>query len=530
MLKKIRLGISIVLFSLITFYFLDFAGLMSGEAANLPARIQFVPAVMAFSVTILIILAVLTLLFGRIYCSSICPMGIYQDIVAWFSKRTAKKKKRYRFGKAKNVLRVSMLVASVSVFLKFPLILGFIDPYSAYGRIVTNVFRPVYMAGNNVLEMVFTKFDNYTFYKTDIFIMSVFAFVVAILTLLIIGYLAWKHGRTYCNTVCPAGTVLGFLSRFAIFKIRIDKSKCNSCGVCEMRCKAACISSKQKTVDNSRCVDCFNCLNVCRKDALKFSPSFAPVKNAAVKPPVDEGKRRFLTGGIIAAVAAPVAVIEDGMNSLTGNDRYVRQHPQRHDRRRFRRRTGNDRYVRQHPILPPGSISTENMLRHCTSCHLCIGKCPSRVLKPAFMEYGLAGMMQPTMYFEKGFCNFDCTVCSEVCPNGAIQQLTKDEKHLNQGGHVVFTRDICIVQTEETNCGACSEHCPTQAVTMIPYKDGLTIPHINVEICIGCGGCEFICPVRPFRAIHIEGHAVQGKAKPFEEQEKEVKEIDSFGF
>jgi polyferredoxin len=510
-MKKLRVSVSIALFSLITFYFLDFAGLMSGKVANLLVQIQFIPAIMAFAVITCLILIVLTLLFGRVYCSSICPMGVYQDIIAWFSKRTAKKKKRYKFSKAKNILRTSMLVAAATIFVKFPLILGFIDPYSAYGRIVTNVFRPVYMAGNNVLETIFTKFDNYTFYKTDIFIMSVFVFVVAILTMLVIGYLAWKYGRTYCNTICPVGTVLGFLSKFAIFKVRIDKSKCNSCGACEMKCKAACISSKQKTVDNSRCVDCFNCLNACRRDALKFSPSLVPAKNRDAvisERSVDEGKRRFLTAGVITAIAAPAVIVEDEINSLTGNDKYIRQHP----------------------ILPPGSISVGNMLGHCTSCHLCISKCPSRTLKPAFMEYGLAGMMQPTMYFEKGFCNFDCTICSEVCPNGAIKPLTKEEKHLNQGGQVVFTRDICIVQTEETNCGACSEHCPTQAVTMIPYKDGLTIPYINVEICIGCGGCEFICPVRPFRAIHIEGLAVQGKAKPFEEQEKEEKEIDSFGF
>jgi ferredoxin len=493
---------------------------MSGKTAGLLAKIQFIPAIMALSVIILIILIVLTLLFGRVYCSSICPMGIFQDIIAWISKRTAKKKKRYKFSKAKNILRASMLVAAVTIFLKFPLILGFIDPYSAYGRIVTNVFRPVYMMGNNVLEAIFTTFDNYTFYKMDIFIMSVFVFVVAILTMGIIGYLAWKHGRTYCNTICPAGSVLGFLSRFSIFKIRINESKCNSCGACEMKCKAACINSKQKTVDNSRCVDCFNCLTACRKNALKYSSSLTLAQNnttviepvdldvATSEHAVDESKRRFLTAGIIAAVTAPVAVIENEVNSFTDNNKYIRQHP----------------------ILPPGSISVENMLKHCTSCHLCISKCPSRVLKPAFMEYGLAGMMQPMMYFEKGFCNFDCTICSEVCPNGAIKQLTKDEKHLNQNGYVVFTQDICIVQTEETNCGACSEHCPTQAVTMIPYKDGLTIPQINIEICVGCGGCEFICPVRPFRAIHIEGHAVQSKAKPFEEQEKEEKEIDSFGF
>lgn len=509
MLKITRVSISIVVFSLITFYFLDFAGLMSDKVGGMLTKLQFIPAIISFSVIILLILIVVTLLFGRAYCSSICPMGVYQDIIAWTSKRTAPKKKRYKFSKARHILRVSILVASVSIILKFPLITALIDPYSAYGRIVTDVFRPVYMAGNNVLEMILTRFENYTFYKTDIFINSVFTLVVAILTLAIIGYIAWRHGRTYCNTICPVGTILGFLSRFSIFRIRIDKSKCNSCGQCEKQCKASCISSKQKTVDNSRCVDCFNCLNVCRRNALKYTPS-SPVtpRKEGISTPVDKRRRRFLTTGIITAVSVPIVVVEDEINSLTGNDRYIRQQP----------------------ILPPGAVSIDNMLCHCTSCHLCISKCPSQVLRPAFMEYGLVGMMQPTMYFDKGFCNYDCTDCSKVCPNGAIKPLTVDEKHLNQGGHVVFTRDICVVQTDETNCGACSEHCPTQAVTMVPYKDGLTIPQINIEICIGCGGCEFICPVRPFRAIHVEGHAVQSKAKPFEEQKKDEKEIDSFGF
>ncbi|MDR1023162.1 MAG: 4Fe-4S dicluster domain-containing protein [Prevotellaceae bacterium] len=519
MLKKARVAVSVALFSLITFYFVDFAGLLHEKMANLPARAQLIPAVLASAFAILIALAVLTLLFGRVYCSSVCPMGVYQDIAAWVSKRVAKKVKRYRFSKAKNLLRVAMLAAALTIFFKFPLTLAFIDPYSAYGRIAANIFRPAYMAGNNALAAIFTQFGSYTFYKTDVFVASAFSFAVAALTMLAIGYLAWRHGRTYCNTICPVGTVLGFLSKFSVFKIRIDKSKCTGCGLCEASCKAACISSKQKTVDSSRCVDCFSCLDACRKDALKFSPALMPKKMATmwhgsadtvgvVECSIDEGKRRFLTAGVATVASAPVAMAGDKAGSLTGSNRYARQHP----------------------ILPPGAVSVDNMLKHCTSCHLCISKCPSRALKPAFLEYGLAGIMQPTMYFEKGFCNFDCTICSEVCPNGAIKPLTKEEKHLNQGGYVVFHEELCVVPTDGTSCGACSEHCPTQAVTMVPYRDGLTIPHINVEICIGCGGCEFICPARPFRAIHIEGRAVQGKAKPFEEQKKEVKEIDSFGF
>ena len=152
------------------------------------------------------------------------------------------------------------------------------------------------------------------------------------------------------------------------------------------------------------------------------------------------------------------------------------------------------------------------------------------MLKPAFMDYGLGGMMQPKMDFGHGFCNFDCTVCSEVCPNGALLPLTKEEKHKLQMGRVVFVRENCIVNTDETSCGACSEHCPTQAVTMIPYKNGLTIPSVNPDICVGCGGCEYVCPVRPFRAIYIEGNPVYQEAKPFQEAEKKEVILDDFGF
>lgn len=138
--------------------------------------------------------------------------------------------------------------------------------------------------------------------------------------------------------------------------------------------------------------------------------------------------------------------------------------------------------------------------------------------------------MQPVMYFDRGFCNFDCTVCSDVCPNGAIHPLTVEQKHLTQVGRVVFIKEDCIVYADETSCGACSEHCPTQAVTMIPYKEGLTIPSIDPDICVGCGGCEYVCPARPFRAIHVEGNPVQQQAKPFERTGGSDIKIDDFGF
>jgi ferredoxin len=148
------------------------------------------------------------------------------------------------------------------------------------------------------------------------------------------------------------------------------------------------------------------------------------------------------------------------------------------------------------------------------------------------MEYGLGGIMQPVMTYDKGFCNYNCTVCADVCPNGALLPLSMDQKHMTQIGRVNFVHDICVVVTDNNNCGACAEHCPTQAVTMVPYEagEGLTIPHINPDICVGCGGCEFICPVRPHRAIFVEGNAVHQTREAFEVEEKKEVEIDDFGF
>lgn len=505
MLRKIRIGISVTLFALIIFFFLDFAGLLPNGFHRL-AHIQFIPALLSLSFGILAFLIVLTLLFGRVYCSTICPMGILQDIVARISKSVGKKKKRYGYSPAKNILRwVVVAVTVIAYICGFTALTGLLDPYSAYGRIVVNVFKPVYMLGNNLLESVFARFDNYTFYQVDASLLSVSSFVIALATLLVIGYLSWKHGRTWCNTLCPVGTVLGFLSRFSLFKVRIDMNKCNSCGLCATKCKAACIDSKGHAIDYSRCVDCFDCLGACNKRALVYSPAISKKK-----PEADASKRRFLMAGVLTASAAPEVLAQIKETAATLD--------------------GKKPYKKEHPITPPGSVGREFFQSKCTSCHLCVSKCPSHVLKPAFMEYGLGGIMQPTVSFEKGFCNFDCTVCGDVCPNGAIIPLTVEEKHLTQMGYVVFVKENCIVLTDGTSCGACSEHCPTQAVAMVPYKDGLTLPQVNTEICVGCGGCEYVCPARPFRAIYIEGNPVQKEAVPFKETETEKVEIDDFGF
>ena len=507
MLKKFRIGFSVTLFVLINLFFLDFAGFLP-LAFHSVTSIQLVPALLALNVDILVILLVLSLVFGRVYCSFICPMGVYQDVVAWLSKKFTKKKK-YTFSKAMTVLRWTVLAATVIAFIfGFNFLVGLLDPYGAYGRIVTHIFRPAYLAGNNLLEYIFSSFDNYTFYKVGIYSLGVFSTLIALATLVGIGLLAWRNGRTWCNTICPVGTLLGFISRYSLFRLQFDDDKCNSCGLCAMKCKASCINSKDKQIDYSRCVTCFNCIEACNRSAMKYAPYKwkKTVTNVPENKTVDESKRRFLSATVVTAVAA---------TSLMGQ--------------KVASFTGKRALKRNLPIVPPGGLNVENLQEKCISCHLCVSKCPSHVIKPAFTEYGLGGMMQPRLYFDHGFCNYDCTVCSDVCPSKALRPLTVEQKHQTQVGQVHFIRHNCIVFTDETNCGACSEHCPTQAVHMVPYKGVLTIPETDVSICVGCGGCEYVCPAKPYKAIYVEGLEAHNTLQ-FKKEKKEDIKVDDFGF
>jgi ferredoxin len=517
MLKKIRVTISVLLFSLITLYFLDFSGFLP-ESFSVLTDIQFIPALLALNIIILIALVALTVIFGRVYCSSICPMGIYQDIVAWFSKKILKKKKRYTYSKAKIVLRWSVLGATIIAFLfGFTFLVGLLDPYGAYGRLVTHIFRPAYLAGNNFLEAIFSSFNNYSFYKVGIYSLGVSSIIIALITLLVIGFLAWKNGRTYCNTICPVGTTLGFLSRFSLFKIQFIDDKCNMCGLCSMKCKASCIDAKNKVIDHNRCVTCFNCIEVCHRDAMKYAligskkkkavetaPAFSYIREDK---PKDESKRRFLSATLITSIAAGQLLAQTVTEPLL-------------PKRELKRKT---------PIAPPGALNFDHFREKCISCHLCVSKCPSHVIKPAFLEYGLGGVMQPKLYFDHGFCNYDCTVCCDVCPTDALVKLSQEEKHHTQMGRVNFIIENCIVYYDETSCGACSEHCPTQAVRMVPYKGALTIPEIEPKICVGCGGCEYVCPAIPYKAIYVEGLTAHNTIEIKQEEVEEVT-IDEFGF
>ena len=493
MLRKIRIILAGVFFTCITMLFLDFTGTLHTWLGWM-AKIQFLPAVLALNFGVVAALVILTLLFGRVYCSVICPLGVMQDIISWIHGKT-KKKNRFRFSysPAKNILRYGVLALFIAgLLLGAHSIAILIAPYSAYGRIAGNLLAPLYQWANNFFAWIAERADSYAFYSTEVWLRSLPTFIIAAVTFVIIFILAWRNGRTWCNTICPVGTVLGFLSRFSFFAPAIDTDKCRNCGLCGKQCKAACINMKEHEIDLSRCVACMDCIDACKDGAIhyvrrKSSKNAAKTESRNETP--DKGRRAFIASSAIAMTAAASTKAQiKGDGGLAPVSRSLK--PERNT-----------------PVVPAGSESLKNFTDHCTACQLCVSVCPNQVLRPST---SLDTLMMPEMGFERGYCRPECTLCSEICPAGAIKPVSRVEKSSIQVGIAVINLDNCIVNTDGVHCGNCSKHCPANAIRMVrkePDSDNwLRIPTVNENRCIGCGACENVCPARPLAAIHIEGY------------------------
>lgn len=499
MLKKIRVTIAALSFLIVTLLFLDFTGTIHLWFGWM-AKIQFLPAVLALNVGVVLFLIILTLLFGRVYCSVICPLGIMQDIVSWISGKRKGKKLRFSYSPQLKWLRYGFLVLFlVALVAGIGSVAALLAPYSSYGRIASNLFAPVYAWGNNILAYFAERADSYAFYEKEIWLKSLPTFIIAAITFIIIVTLSWKNGRTYCNTVCPVGTVLGFLSKFSLFRPVINHEKCKSCGLCAKKCKASCIDSKNEKIDYSRCVTCFNCIENCKQGAISYTmrrdratkaKAEAKAEAETTQNSTSNSRRTFLTGaGVLigtAAVKAQETKVDGGLAVIL-------------DKKVPKRAT---------PIVPPGAESLKHFRQHCTGCQLCVSVCPNNVLRPST---DLTSMMQPESSYERGYCRPECTKCSEVCPAGAIKKIAKEDKSSTQIGHAVWVKKNCIPVTDGVKCGNCARHCPVGAIKMValsPDNKELRIPVVNEERCIGCGACENLCPARPFSAIYVEGHEV----------------------
>lgn len=568
MLRIIRITLAAICFVAVTLLFLDFTGTLHLWFGWL-AKIQFLPAVLALNFVVIAILLVLTLLFGRIYCSVICPLGIFQDCVSNLSSRRKGKKARFSYSKEIKWLRYGVLVLFVIALVAgLNALVALLAPYSAYGRMVQSLLAPVWQWGNNLLAWIAERQDSYAFVTKDVWLKSLPTLIVAAVTFVVVVALAWRNGRTYCNTICPVGTTLSFFSRFAMFRPVIDKSKCKSCHACERKCKAVCIDVDNHKIDYSRCVDCFDCIDSCRLGALKYrfawgrgvgsgstgakTPQNAPVgskmtsdeskngqnRSSAAPTPVaepvvrqgsptaevtDNGKG-VSTIDATSPVAEPVEATDKGRRAfLVGGAAVIggsllSSIPMRAEEEEIKdkKRDGGFAEVlpkkapnRKTPITPFGSESVEKFYKHCTACQLCVTVCPNNVLRPSSR---LEHLMQPEMSFEKGYCRPECVKCSEVCPAGAILKITPEEKTEWKVGTAGVDYDLCVVNRDGVSCGNCAHHCPVGAIRMVRKnpddEKSPRIPSVNEEKCIGCGACENLCPSRPISAITVNGYSV----------------------
>lgn len=381
----------------------------------------------------------------------------------------------------------------LSLFGGATLLLAWLDPYTIAARFAAGFVNPLAAEANNLLEhtVAATSYASPEWSRYGIALLVAGGFVLLPLAM------AWWKGRLYCNTLCPVGALLGLLSRRPLLRLGMDADTCALCGRCLKACKANCIDLKNRRIDTSRCVNCYNCVAACDRHSMRprlgnpfrrpaqKTPAPSPRRAAGARssrPEAVEAEsprekapnaaRRAFLGAAACSIPAFLASCRPGpAGELSGNPA----------------EQGNNR---ADATTPPGSRDIDRFLSRCTGCGLCIAACPTHVLQPSLMQYGLRGVMKPYLDFTKGFCNFDCNICATVCPEGALLPLPLPEKKQTQLALASFHRDLCIVQQNRTECGACTEHCPTKAL----FTREETFPIFRHDLCTACGECEGICP------------------------------------
>lgn len=565
MLANLRRVFALAVLAVFVCSFINLSDAEPGWWRSLVGRAQFVPAFLGtlsgreWAALVLAVLMAMTLLFGRVYCSFLCPLGIMQDLAIrlrrlWTQRGGRKPKAAVLHGAspAPFVRYIVLFLSAAAVAGGYATAFVWLDPYTIAARFMAGVANP---AAAQMYDHASGLFAADSLQVTPEWARYGASLLIVCLLVLIPLALAWRKGRLYCNTICPVGAFLGILSRHPLVRLSIRKEACIRCGLCARICKAHCIDLRTQTIDTSRCVNCYDCGAVCGREGLR--PRLLPFLRRAPShqaqpresaPPL-ETRRAFL-----GALACSAPLLFTACDSK-------RRRPRSADPARL----GDNRAA---AAVPAGARSVERLLDGCTGCGLCISACPTRVLQPSMRAHGWRGLFKPYLNFSLGFCNFDCTACADVCPAGALLPIALAEKQKTQIALAEFHRDRCVVQQNRRECGACTEHCPTKALFTVEGRfpvfehnlctacgvcadecprgaielkleggvrefavsdDGkciacgrcadvcpsrairterLLVPSLAPELCIGCGACTFACPVRPERAMTLTPRAV----------------------
>ncbi len=352
--------------------------------------------------------------------------------------------------------------------------IGLLDPIALTVRsMTTSVLPTVHMAS----EGIYT--ENREYWQ---------AWLVGII---FVGFLVanWWIPRFFCRAICPLGALLGVFSRFSLWRIDRDPVRCTDCDLCLKSCEGA--SDPHKDLRKSECFVCLNCIEDCPHDALTYR--FLPRKASEIPYP-QVGRRQLLMAGLFGLFFFPMARLSGGVK----------------------------KNWQKSVIRPPGSVEEDEFLRRCIKCDQCIRVCPTNVLQPSLFEAGVEGLWTPIMISKMGWCELNCTLCSQVCPTGAIREISIAEK-LGTGpfaakgpiktGTAFYNQGRCLPWAMDTSCVVCEEVCPVSPKAIftrnveVTDRWGATLqlkrPYIDPVKCIGCGICEHECPVKDDPAVYV---------------------------
>jgi polyferredoxin len=465
-----------------------------------------------------------TLLFGRAFCNWMCPYGTLHQVVGWLFNIRGNKDRldKNRYISAYQI-KFFVLVIFVVLACFGSLQIGLLDPICLLVRTFTVALAPAFDAGT--LEIGQRLNEQGLDPEIALLLFApgtpeprIFdgAWLVGVVILGLVG-MNLVIPRFFCRVLCPLGAFLGVLSRFALWRIERDVTKCTDCDICLKGCEGA--ASPQGALRKSECFVCFNCIDDCPEDALSFKLAPVAIKDKIVGS-LKKGTATLFGEKVISKDAATEKVGPDVPRrrwffaGLAG----VLAYP-------FLRfsKAVNKRGFHEKAIRPPGSVAEPEFLERCIKCDQCINVCPTNVLQPSTLEQGgLEGLWTPVMDFSVGFCQLNCTLCSEVCPTGAIQKISIEKKNgLNafaetgpiRVGTAFFDRGRCLPWAMETPCVVCEEVCPVTPKAIGTYDeeferwDGemvtLNKPYMRPELCIGCGICEHECPVLDDAAVYV---------------------------
>lgn len=431
----------------------------------------------------------LTLVLGRFFCGWVCPFGSVHQFSSFLAKKTGflKPPREEKAGLASKYYILFLILAAALFGLDLA---GWLDPFSFLTRsLAVAVFPALAHAMSNLSGlaygvgwMAFGRAVSNLARNWSLNPTFTQGFGVGLLFLAAVGLNARKE-RFWCRYLCPTGALLGLLSRWNALKLRIDDAACVKCGLCTQHCETQARPYPNDKWRSGECVYCFTCAAICPTSAIRFPLRLSPEKAGNVSDAAI-GRRRLVLSTLLGVVAVP-----------------------------FFRLTPAAKRASAKLIRPPGSLPEEKFLAKCVKCGQCMRACPTNGLQPALGQAGPEGVWTPVLVPRVGYCEYYCSLCTQVCPTGAIRKLTIEQKNAVKIGTAWVNRSRCIPHVLGKPCIVCEEHCPVspKAIRLVEVEtrlpSGETVvqkaPFVDVETCIGCGICENKCPVVDEPAIFV---------------------------